>query len=110
MCFRPGRAVKKRQVFCTKCKTMNPAPLSVKSTIGEIMQNEIGKASLEKHCAVMIADPRFKKATGMTLKMVKPMSGGQITQEMIDSVAADLAQIPWEGVCKSCGATLPEVK
>ena len=96
--------------MCLKCKTMNPLPLSVQSAFSEIMENEIGKASLEKHCAVMLADPRFEKAKGMNLKMVKPFSGGKITQEMIDLVAADLAQIPWEGVCKSCGESLPKVK
>ncbi len=110
MCFRPGRAVKKRQVMCPKCKTMNPLPLSVESALSEIMENEDGKAILEKHVAVMLADPRFPKVKSMNLKMVKPFSGGKITQKMVNLVAEELSQLPWDNVCTSCGETLPEVK
>ncbi|MFH0728707.1 MAG: hypothetical protein V2B19_20530 [Pseudomonadota bacterium] len=107
MCFRPASAAKKRQVACPKCKKMNPLPLAVESTISEIMENENGKAILEKHCSAMTGDPRFKMAKGMTLKQIKPMSGGKITLEMIELVAKDLAQLPVTKECKFCGEILP---
>lgn len=110
MCFRPASVAKKRQVACPKCKEMNPLPLSVESAISEIMANESGKASLEKHCSAMTSDPRFKKAMGMTLKQIKPMSGGKITQAVIDLVSQDLAQLPVTNVCKFCGESLPKVE
>jgi hypothetical protein len=109
MCFRPASAAKKRQVACPKCKKMNPLPLSVESTISEIMANENGNAILEKHCSVMTSDPRFQKAKGMTLKQIKPMSGGKITQAMIDLVAQDLALLPVKNECQFCGESLPKV-
>jgi hypothetical protein len=109
MCFRPMSAAKKRQVACPKCKEMNPLPLAIESTISEIMDNENGKAILEKHCSVMTSDPRFQKAKGMTLKQIKPMSGGKITQAMIELVAQDLAQLPVTNECKFCGESLPKV-
>ena len=102
----PGKKIK-REVACPKCKEMNPLPLSVESTISEIMDNENGKAILEKHCSVITSDPRFKMALGMTLKQIKPMSAGKVTQAMIGLVAQDLAQLPVEKECKFCGEPLP---
>jgi hypothetical protein len=106
MCFRPGK-VKKREVACPKCKKMNPLPLSINSTISDIMGNENGKASLEKHCSALTSNPQFKRAMPMTLKQIKPMSRGKLTQAMIDLVAHDLAQLPVKNECKFCGESLP---
>lgn len=109
MCFRPMQ-VKKREVECPKCKKMNPLPLSVESPMSELMANEGAKAIIEKHCSVMTSDPRFQKAMGMTLKMIKPMSNGKVTQTMIEAIAQDLAQLPYKNECKFCSETLPPVK
>ncbi|MBU5613848.1 hypothetical protein [Geomonas azotofigens] len=81
-------------------------PLSIESALSEIWGNEGGKEILEKHCSAMTGDPRFKSAMNMTLKQVRPMSGGKITQEIYDLVASELNQLPKPG-CKSCGETLP---
>lgn len=107
MCFRPTTAVKKREVACPKCNTMNPLPLSIDSNLTELMGNENAKALLEKHCQAMIADPRIKMAMGMTLKQIMPLSQGKLTQAMIALVAADLAQLTDTKACASCGETLP---
>ena len=107
MCFRPGSVAKKRQIACPKCKKMNPLPLSVDSTVGDIMENENGKAILEKHCSVMTSDPRFAIAKRMTLAQIKPMSGGKVTKTMIQLVAEDLAQLPVKKECMFCGEILP---
>ncbi len=106
MCFRPITA-KRREVACPKCKKMNPLPLSIESAVSEIVANESAKAILEKHCSVLTSDPRFKTAMGMTLKQIRPMSGGKLTQAMIESVAGDLAQLPVTNECKFCGEALP---
>lgn len=105
MCFRPV-TVKKREVKCVKCEQMNPLPLSVESALSEIWASENGKAILEKHCSAMTNDPRFKSAMNMTLKQVRPMSQGKITQEIYDLVAKELDQLP-KGGCKNCGEALP---
>jgi hypothetical protein len=105
MCFRPV-GVKKKEVKCPKCQEMNPMPLSIESPLSAISANEGGKAILEKHCSAMTADPRFKGAMGMTLKQVRPMSQGKITQEIYDTVAKELEQLPKAG-CKKCGEALP---
>jgi hypothetical protein len=106
MCFRPVKVIK-REVECPACKKMNPLPLSIDSTISEIMSTEDGKAIIEKHCSVMTSNPQFKMAMRMTLKQVKPMSRGKVTQEMIELVAHDLAQLPVKNECKFCGESLP---
>jgi hypothetical protein len=54
----------------------------------------------------MTSDPRFKGAMGMTLKQVRPMSQGKITQEIYDTVAKELAELPRPG-CRKCGEALP---
>ena len=102
----PGQT-QKREVACPKCNKMNPLPLSVDALIADIMGNAQGKAILEKHCSVMTNDPQFKMAMRMTLKEVKPMSRGKVTQAMIDLVAQDLAQLPAKKECRFCGETLP---
>jgi hypothetical protein len=106
VCFRPLTA--KREIQCPKCKKMNPLPLSIESTISQIVANESAKAILEKHCSIITSDPRLKAASGMTLKQIKPMSGGKLTQEMIDLVAGEFAQLPVTNECKFCGETLPQ--
>ena len=87
---------------------MNPLPLSIESTISQIVANESAKAILEKHCSIITSDPRLKSAIGMTLKQIRPMSGGKLTQEMIDVVAGELAQLPVTKECKFCGEALPQ--
>ena len=105
MCFRPIM-VKKKDVQCSKCKKMNPLPLSIESTVMDITDDENGKAIFEKHCSVLKSHPQFKAAMRMTLKQIKPMSMGRLTQEMIDLVANDLAQLPVKNECKFCGEYL----
>ena len=68
--------------------------------------DENGKAILEEHCSAMTKDPRFKSAMNMTLKQVRPMSQGKITQDIYDLVAKELDQLPKAG-CKNCGEALP---
>ncbi|WP_155321896.1 hypothetical protein [Desulfosarcina ovata] len=73
------------------------------------MENERGKAIIENYCAAVLADPRFKTAMGMTLKQIRPMSGGKVTQDMIKGVSQDLAELP-KPKCNSCGEELSLTK
>lgn len=104
MCFRPV-GVKKKDVKCPKCQEMNPMPLSIESPLSAIWASESAKAIIEKHCSAMTTDPRFKGAMGLTLKQIRPMSQGKITQEICDTVAKALDQLPKAG-CKKCGEPL----
>ncbi len=106
MCFRPTVAVKKT-VKCPECGEMNPLPLSINSSMKDIMENDGGKAIIEKYCQDLLADPRFKQAKAMTLRQIKPMSGGKVTQDMIKAVSQELAQLP-QPKCKSCGVAMPQ--
>ncbi len=105
MCFRPV-SVKKKDIKCPKCEELNPHPISIESIVSEIWDNEKGREILENHCAAMINDRRFKMAMKMTLKQVRPMSSGKITQEIYENVAKELDEMPKSG-CKKCGEALP---
>lgn len=106
MCFRPLSVGKKREIACPSCEKMNPLPISIESAMSDIMANEAAKAIMEKHCSVMTNDPRFKKAMGMTLKQIKPMSAGKITIDMINTVAQELDALPKPDKCQFCGAAM----
>jgi hypothetical protein len=86
---------------------MNPLPLSLDSAVSDIWGKEEGKAILETRCEVMTKDTRFQKAMAMTLKQIKPMSNGKLTQAMLDLVAEDLAKLPYKKECSACGEPLP---
>jgi hypothetical protein len=108
MCFRPTVAVKKT-VKCPKCGEANPLPLSIDTPMKDILENDASKTIFEKHCKEVLADPRFKKALGMTLKQIKPLSAGKVTQDMILAVAEELSQLP-KPKCKSCGEVIVQEK
>ena len=110
MCFRPNTVVKKREIACPNCQKMNPLPLAIESTISDLMADESAKAILEKHCAVVTSDPRFKMAMKGTLKQIVPLSNGKLTIAMIKLVAEDLAQLPVTKECKFCGEIIPQME
>lgn len=67
--------------------------LSIDSTIGEILDNPQAKAIVDKHLPDFSSNPQLAMAKGFSLKMVAGMSGGKITQEMLDSVGSELAAL-----------------
>ena len=67
--------------------------LSIDSKIGELLDNPQAKAILDKHIEGFSSNPQVGMAKGFGLKMVAGMSGGKITQQMLDAVSADLAKL-----------------
>ncbi len=67
--------------------------LTVESKISALLDDERGKAVLERHCPELLTDPRIKLAMGMTLAQIIPFSGGRITQQTIEAISQDLAQL-----------------
>lgn len=67
--------------------------LSIDSTLGEILADEKGKAVLEKHLPGVSSMPQIEMAKGYSLKVIAPMSQGQITDEMLKAIAEDLSKM-----------------
>jgi predicted ester cyclase len=67
--------------------------LTADSKLGEIAANPKGAAILDKYVPGMTKDPSFKLGKGMTLKAIKPLSQGKITDEIIKKIDADLKKL-----------------
>lgn len=63
-------------------------------TIGDLLKNEKSAAVLEKHVPGISDHPARPQFEGMTLEEVAPLSNGELTQEMIDAIDADLKALP----------------
>ncbi|WP_304169788.1 hypothetical protein [Phenylobacterium aquaticum] len=68
---------------------------SVDSTpIADLAAKPETKAILDKDVPGLTAHPAFDQFKGMTLKALQPMSGGQLTDDQIAAVQADLDKLP----------------
>ena len=67
--------------------------LTIDSTLGELLADEKATAILEKHMPGISTNPQIAMGKSFSLKAIAPMSGGQITQEMLDAIANDLANM-----------------
>ena len=67
--------------------------LSIDSTLGELLADEKATAILEKHMPGISTNPQVSMGKAFSLKAIAPMSGGMITQEMLDAIASDLASM-----------------
>lgn len=67
-----------------------PAKLDGDSPIAAIAATPAGKAALEKHLPVILAHPAYEQFKGMSLRALAPLSGGQLTDDKIAAVEADL--------------------
>ncbi|MBA4792466.1 hypothetical protein [Phenylobacterium sp.] len=69
-------------------------PLSVESSsVAELMANAKAKAVLEKHLPGISEHPSYNMFKGMTLVQLKPMSGGQITDDTLKAIKAELSAL-----------------
>jgi hypothetical protein len=66
---------------------------STDSTLGEILDNEKGKAVLEKYMPGVSNDPRTAMGRGMTLKQIAAFLKGQITPALLQAIDEDLKKI-----------------
>ena len=67
--------------------------LTIDSTLGELLADEKATAILENHLPGISTNPQVAMGKSFSLKAIAPMSGGMITQEMIDAIANDLASM-----------------
>ena len=67
--------------------------LTVESKISELLGDERSKEVVEKHLPGLSAHPAIAMAGSMTLNQIIPFSGGQITPEAIQAIAADLENL-----------------
>ncbi len=65
--------------------------LTVDATpIADLADKPETKAILDKELPGLTAHPAFEQFKGMTLKALQPMSGGNLTDEQLAAVQADL--------------------
>lgn len=69
------------------------ASLSTGSKLSDLLQDEAGKAVLERHLGEMLDDPRMEMAMGFSLKQIAPFAPSVLTQEVLDKIDRDLADI-----------------
>ena len=63
------------------------------SKMGEILNNEKGKAILEKHMPGVSTDPRMTMGKGMTLKQIATFIPGQLSAALLQVIDAELKSI-----------------
>ncbi|HEV7228177.1 hypothetical protein [Brevundimonas sp.] len=63
-------------------------------TIGDLLANEKSRAVLEKHIPGISDHPARPQFEGLTFDQVMPLANGELTQEMIDAIDADLKALP----------------
>ncbi|MFC2018003.1 hypothetical protein ACFLTQ_01705 [Chloroflexota bacterium] len=63
--------------------------ITIDSKIGEILADEKAKAIVDKHLPGTSTNPQISMASGMTFKMVAPLSGGKITPEILKAIEED---------------------
>jgi predicted ester cyclase len=85
------RARKWEDRFLTEKK--KAGPLTADSKLGEIAANPKGAEILDKYVPGMTKNPSFKLGANMTLKAIKPMSQGTITDEIIKKIDEDLKKL-----------------
>jgi len=70
-------------------------PPSVEKTpIADLAAKPETKAILDKDVPGLTAHPAFEQFKAMTLKALQPMSQGQLTDEQLAAVQADLDKLP----------------
>jgi hypothetical protein len=67
--------------------------LTLDSPIEQIAANPGGKAILDKDIPGLTTHPAYEQFKSHTLKELQPMSNGQITDDGLQRVAADLAKL-----------------
>lgn len=70
------------------------AAFSTASTpLGDLLDNASAKAVLQKLIPDLIANPQIEMARGMTLKQLQSYGGGELSDEKLASIDAELAKI-----------------
>jgi len=83
-------AAEKLQMYQT---SRDNVVLSIDSTLGEVLADEMGKAVLEKHLPGLSSAPRIELVKVYPLKALASMPQGPITDETLTAIAEDLSEI-----------------
>ncbi len=67
------------------------AAISLDTPIEQLLTNEKTKAMLDARIPGLTSHPMLDQFKAMSLKQLQPMAGGQLTDAMLEAVAADLA-------------------
>jgi len=67
--------------------------LTVESKLSELLADSRSKEVVEKHLPGISTHPMLGMIQGMTLNQIMPLSGGQITPEAVQAIAADLEKL-----------------
>ena len=82
------------RMFSAGAALAEDPPTVDKTPIADLAAKPETKAILDKDVPGLTAHPAFEQFKGMTLKDLQPMSQGQLTDDMIKAVEADLAKLP----------------
>ncbi len=66
---------------------------TAETTIGDLLDNPVTKAILDKHMPGFSTNPQVEMARGFTLRAIQPMAPDQIKAEALDLIDADLAKL-----------------
>lgn len=77
-------------------KAARPQALSSRSSIAELCANAQAKAVLDRDLPGLTARPEFDLFKHMSLRTLKSMSGGRLTDADVAKVDVDLAKLPPE--------------
>ena len=69
------------------------AKFSIETPIESLVADAKAKAVLEKHLPGIDQHPAYGQFKTMSLKALQPFSQGAITPEMLEKIAADLAEL-----------------
>jgi hypothetical protein len=72
-------------------ETPAAAAVSLDTPIEQLLANEKTKAVLDARIPGLTSHPMLDQFKAMSLKQLLPMAGGQLTDAMLEAVAADLA-------------------
>jgi hypothetical protein len=67
------------------------AAVSLDTPIEQLLASEKTKAILDARVPGLTSHPMLDQFKSMSLKQLQPMAGGQLTDAMLEGVAADLA-------------------
>lgn len=67
--------------------------LSIDSKLKEILDDEAGKAVLQRHVGAMLDAPQIEMATGLSLRQVVPFAPTVLTPEVLEAINRELERI-----------------
>jgi hypothetical protein len=89
----PDEADSCRRPCCPAEPPATPAAaaVSLDTPIEQLLASEKTKAILDARVPGLTSHPMLDQFKSMSLKQLQPMAGGQLTDAMLEAVAADLA-------------------